>query len=194
MIDDLTKATVDRLGLPTIGIERACLIGYGSKKPQNCAFDVVSISLGLPHYNNPDIQFDAYVVSNLNPVHMAGIAKFAQKIKKKGTNLADWRLLNTKSDIINFEILIGADHYYKFVNPYRLPIERLGMWLTFDRFGRNFLFGRIPGSNPVKRQQQINFVSIHNVVHSAPKLHDHFRTVLPILSNSEFVHDINAFN
>ena len=49
----VSKSTADRLGLDIIGTERACLIGYGSKKPINKAFDVVLISLGLPNYNNP---------------------------------------------------------------------------------------------------------------------------------------------
>ena len=52
-----------------------------------------------------------------------------QKNKKKGAKLTDWRLCNTHSDIVNFEILVGADHYFKFVNPYRLPIQHSGMWL-----------------------------------------------------------------
>merc|ERR1712082_524355 len=73
----VSKETVDRLGLDIIGTERACLIGYGNKKPQNNSFNVVSISLGLPRYNN-SVKFDANVVDNLNPVHMVGAAKFAK--------------------------------------------------------------------------------------------------------------------
>ena len=47
--------------------------------------------------------------------------------------IADWMLINSKSDIIDLDILVGADHYWKLVNPYKLPMERLGMWLTPDR-------------------------------------------------------------
>ena len=68
------------------------------------------------------------------------------------------------------------------------------MWLSFDRYGRNFLFGRIPGSSLDKSQQQVNFVSIHNVNANSINLNDHIRADLPILDNSEFVHDSNAFN
>merc|ERR1712033_22446 len=99
---------------------------------------------------------------------------------------------------------VGADHYYKIVNPFKLPIQRLGMFLTFDCFGRNFLFGRIPGSNLDKKQQQVNFVTIQNVRcnsslngHiSKPNLTEHINSPcvndcvisnLPILNNSEFV-------
>ena len=60
---------------------------------------------------------------------MAGISKFAKKLKNKGAKLADWRMCNTHSDIVKFEILVVADNYFKFVNPFRLPIHRLGMWL-----------------------------------------------------------------
>ena len=183
----VSKETVDRLGLDIIGTERACLIGYGNKKPQNNSFNVVSISLGLPRYNN-SVKFDAYVVDKLNPVHMAGVAKFAKKLQNKGLNLADWRLINNKSDIVDFQILVGADHYYKIVNPYKLPIERLGMYLGFDRFGRNFLFGRIPGSTLAKKQQQVNFVSIHSVGCN-PSLKNY-----AILNNNEFVDESNAFD
>ena len=106
---------------------------------------------------------DAYVVDKLNPVHMAGVSKIAKRLQKKGINLADFRLVNNKTDIIDFELLVGADYYYEIVNPFRLPIHHLGMWLKFDRFGRNFLFGQIPGSKDIKKQQNVNYVSIHNI-------------------------------
>ena len=132
------------------------------KKPQNSAFNVVSISLSLPNCKTNAI-IDAYVVDKLNPVHMAGASKFAKRLQKKGINLADWRLLNNKTDIIDFELLVGADYYYEVVNPFKLPIQHFGMWMKFDRFGRNFLFGQIPGSKDIKKLQNVNYVSIHNI-------------------------------
>ena len=155
----MSKETAEKLGLDIIGTERACLIGYGNKKPQNNSFNVVSISLGLPKYNN-SVKFDTYVVDKLNPVHMVGAAKIAKKLQTKGFNLADWRLTNNKSDIVDFQILVGADHYYKIVNPFKLPIQRLGMFLIFDRFGRNFLFGRISG--PILDSNIINILLLLN--------------------------------
>ena len=131
---------------------------------------------------------DAYVVDKLNPVHMAGAAKFAKKLHNKGCKLADWRFINNKSDIVDFQILVGADHYYKIVNPFRLPIVRLGMFLKFDRFGRNFMFGRIPGSVLAKKQRQVNFVNIHSVGCN-PSLIDYVKPHLPILNNSEVVNE-----
>ena len=57
----VTKDAVARLGLESIGSERACLVGYGNKKPQNSAFNVVTISLSLPNCKTNAI-IDAYVV------------------------------------------------------------------------------------------------------------------------------------
>ena len=79
----MSKETAEKLGLDIIGTERACLIGYGNKKSQNNSFNVVSISLSLPKYSN-SVKFDAYVVDKLNPVRMAGAAKFAKKHHNKG--------------------------------------------------------------------------------------------------------------
>ena len=115
---------------------------------------------------------------------MAGAAKFAKKLHKKGCKLADWRLINNKSDIVNFDILVGADHYYKIVNPFRLPVVRLGMYLKFDRYGLNFMVGRIPGSVLAKKQLQVKFVNIHSVSCN-PSSIDYIKPHLPIVNNSD---------
>ena len=67
------------------------------------------------------------------------------------------------------------------------------MFLSFDRYGRRFMFGRIPGSLVEKKQQNVNFVSIQNVGHM-PSLNDYVRSHLPILDDSEYVDDSNAFD
>ena len=90
--------------------------------------------------------------------------------------------------------MVGADYFYELVNPYRLPIERLGMWLTFDRFGRSLLFGKIPGSHVDKQNMQVNMVSIQNVMCNTLTLGNFQRAALPILDNGEFVHESNAFD
>ena len=125
---------------------------------------------------------------------MAGASKIAKRLQSKGICLADWRLVNNKSDIVDFELLVGADYFYEVVNPFRLPIHHLGMWLSFDRFGRNFLFGQIPGSKVIKKQQNVNYVSIQNLNVNTVNLKDYIRSDLPILDNNEFVDDSNAFN
>ena len=58
------------------------------------------------------------------------------------------------------------------------------MFLKFDRFGRNFMFGRIPGSVLAKKQRQVNFVNIHSVGCN-PSSIDYVKPHLPILNNSE---------
>ena len=55
------------------------------KKTQNNSFNVVSISLSLPNHDN-SVKLDAYVVDKLNPVHMAGAAKFAKNFITRGVN------------------------------------------------------------------------------------------------------------
>ena len=189
----ITKETVDRLGFEVIATEKACLIGYGQKRPTNTVFKIVKVLVGLP-YSNTVVQINAYVVDKINKVHMLGISNVAKRIHRKGTLLADWRLLNSKSDIIDLDLLVGADFYWHLVNPYKLPIERAGMWLTPDRFGRYFIFGKIPGSSKVNKNQNVNYVSIQHINYDAPNLREHIRTECQILDDSELVDDCNAFN
>ena len=106
----VTKSLADRLGLQVESPEKACLLGFGAKRPVNTIFNIVKVPLGIP-FSNKEVQVDAYVVDKLNPVHMLGIAKLAKKIQGKGIQLADWRLINSKSDIIELDLLIGSDFF-----------------------------------------------------------------------------------
>ena len=74
--------------------------------------------------------------------------------------------------IIELDLLIGSDYFWKVVNPYKLPVERAGMWLTPDRFGRYFISGRIPGSSKKRQQQSVHYVSIHHINVEHPNLKD----------------------
>ena len=167
----ITRDSVLRLGLETIRSEQACLMGYGERKSVNTSFDVVKISLGSKHADNK-VEFDAYVVDKLNKLHMFGVAQFAKKFANKGVRLADTRLANLNSDSVSLDLLVGADHFYKVVSPYKLPIERSGMRLIPDRFGNFLLCGKIPGSCEYKKAQQINFVSLYRVDHVPKDLQD----------------------
>ena len=42
---------------------------------------------------------------------MTGINQLAKKLAKRGADIVDSRLLNMKSDILQSEILVGADYY-----------------------------------------------------------------------------------
>ena len=88
----------------------------------------------------------------------------------------DWRLTNLKSDIVELDLLIGSDFFWKIVSPYKLPVERSGVWLTPDRFGRYFISGRIPGSSKARQEQTVNYVSIHHINVEQPNLREHLRT------------------
>ena len=88
--------------------------------------------------------------------------------------MADWRLSNSKSDIIELDLLVGADYYWSLVSPYKLPMERAGMWLNPDRFGRHFLFGKIPSSAKLQNQS-VNHTSIQHINAKQPNLRDYAR-------------------
>ena len=48
---------------------------------------------------------------------MTGISKFALKLKSKGLDMADSRLVNSKSDTVNTDLLVGTDYYDEMVSP-----------------------------------------------------------------------------
>ena len=106
----ISKTAADRLQLKVVRSEKACLIGYGNKRPSNNVFNIVRVQLGSP-YSDKKVGFEAYVVEKLNSVHMMGIAKLAKRLQSKGVLLGDWMLVNSKSDIIELDLLVGADHY-----------------------------------------------------------------------------------
>ena len=88
-------------------------------------------------------------------------------------------------------MIVGADFYWKLVSPYKLPIERSGMWLSPDRFGRYFISGKIPGSSKNRAQQSVNYISIHQVNVEYPSISDD-SAEFQILDNSEIVVKSNA--
>ncbi|CAL4186888.1 unnamed protein product [Meganyctiphanes norvegica] len=106
----ITEAVAERLGFPIIRKEYACLQGYGQSKVVNQLFDVVVIKIGRPNEQHP-IVCDALVVQWLNSLYMPGASAFSKKLVNKGVDLADFRLVNQKLDIITFNILAGEDYY-----------------------------------------------------------------------------------
>ena len=192
----VTREAVDRLGFEVIGQENACLQGFGAKHGTNNKFDVVSIMLGRRTERYP-VCIDAFVVPKLNQLHMAGASKFARKLNSKGFSLADWRLVNSKSDIISFDILVGSDFFYKLVNPARSPILAYGMWLPYTVYGDVLLWGKIPGSAESKSTQAINYVNIQQIACEPDislNMNHYVRPGLPILDDHECVQESNAFD
>ena len=192
----ISRDAATRLGLDIIGKDKASLLGYGSSRAQNNIFDVAAISLGRLNDPHP-VKLDAYVVNKLNPLHMAGASAFSRKLQKMGVQLADWRLYSTKSDIVNFDLLVGCDYFYKVIDPAKLPIQRQGMYLKKDFLGRSLLCGMIPGSANAKLQEQVNVVSIQHIS-STPKPLNQIKTNIrpgsPILDDNENICEGNAFD
>ena len=115
----ITKEAADRLKLPIISEERASILGYGQVKATNQVYKVVEITLGPPKGsdNKKPVIINALVVGGMNPIFMTGISKFALKLKSKGLDMADSRLVNSKSDTVNTDLLIGTDYYDEIVSP-----------------------------------------------------------------------------
>ena len=178
----VTKELADRLKLPIIAQERASILGYGQGKAENRLFKVTEITLGSPdgRTDKKPIKLSALVVSSLNPIYMTGISKFATRLQTKGLDLADRRLVNSKRDIVETDLLVGADFYDNIVSPYHMPRQISGMWLQRSVFGHYILKGKIPGSSEaVKSDLNAMHITIQHVA-SSP--------LLPTLDNNE--HDI----
>ena len=191
----VTREAADRLGLEIVGRENACLQGYGAKHGSNSKFDVVNIKLGRVTENYP-ICLDAFVVPSLNKLHMAGASKFSKKLESKGIRLADWRLTESKSDIISFDVLVGSDFFYKLVSPVKLPKQVYGMWLPHTIHGLSLLCRKIPGSAVDKSNKTVNYVNIQHIAcepQSNLTINQYVRPCLPILDNDETVQEANAF-
>ena len=93
---------------------------------------------------------------------MAGASGFAKKLNKKGFSLADDRLVQTKSDCVQVDILIGADNYISFVSPYAPKTQAYGMWVDKTYFDEILLNGKIPGSTS-SPNSGVNMGCIYNV-------------------------------
>ena len=116
----VTADCAKKLGLKVLRQERACLQGFGQKSTHNSLYEIVEVKLGQPFDKNPII-LDAMVVKNLNQIFMAGASAFAKKLSSKGIDLADWRFLRSKNDLVLTDVLVGMDHYRKVVSPHKPP-------------------------------------------------------------------------
>ena len=133
----VTKELADRLKLPIIKQERASILGFGQNKADSKIYKVIELTLCSPDgcANQKTLKINAYVVNNLNPIHMTGICKFVSRLQNKGINLADRRLVNSKKDTVNIDLLLGADYYDLLVSPFHRTKQVCGMWLSRTIFG-----------------------------------------------------------
>merc|ERR1711874_6630 len=108
--------------------------------------------------------------------------------QNKGLDMADHRLVNSKDDTVQTDLLIGADYYDDIVSPHHMPKQVLGMWLRRIIYGQYILQGKIPGSSvSVKDNIKALNITIHHVANCP---------FLPILDNDETVdiHNAKEFN
>ena len=99
--------------------------GFGNQKPVNRIYDIVKVVLGKVGFK--PIPIFALVVKSLGPIPMLGMCAMAKRIAKY-TKLADYRLLNGKTDTFTVDILIGNDIRAKFLSKTIRPKQILGMW------------------------------------------------------------------
>ena len=81
---------------------------------------------------------------------------------KSGADIADSRLLNMKSDILQSEILVGADYYWTVTCPNKPPTRLLGNYLLNTNFGQS-LIGKISGSTRLADSKTVSQLSIVNI-------------------------------
>ena len=178
----ISRECADRLNLPVLRTERASLLGYGQRSVVNEAYDIIEVKIGLPFDKHPVIM-ECMVVKKLNNIFMSGAATFAKKLVKAGWQVADWRFLNTKTDLVTTDILVGGDYYRKIVSPTRLPRLVKGMWVNFTQHGKVLLSGNIPGS--VSRPSMSNnIITVLNTSHR----------ILPIIEKDEEVSACNIWD
>ena len=165
----ITAETVQKLGIQVFEREAATLQGFGGQRPVNKIYDIVRLSLGI--VGHKPILIFAMVVKNLGPIPMVGACAMAKRLAKY-TKLADYRLLNGKSDNFVIDILIGNDNRAKFLSKTIRPKQILGMWLDSTIWGDSILSGPIPGSEGLlDERQSANVVTVCNIV-DMPLLND----------------------
>ena len=165
----ITADTVNKLGFQVMEREAATLQGFGNQKPVNRIYDIVRVELGKVGVN--PIPIFALVVKSLGPIPMVGACAIAKRIAKY-TKLADYRLINGKTDTFAVDILIGNDNRDKFLSKTIRPKQICGMWLDSTIWGDAILSGPIPGSDGLlDEHQSANVITVCNIV-DMPLLND----------------------
>ena len=136
----ITSEIVDRLGLEIVQREETNLQGFGDLKPTNKIHDIAKVILGK--VDSKQISVLAIVVENLSSIFMTGACAMGKRLSKY-TILADYGLLNGKSNTFPVDILIGNDYRGKFISKSIRPKQICGMWVDSTIFGEAILSGPI---------------------------------------------------
>merc|ERR1711888_103524 len=162
----VTAATVERLGLETVERDAATLQGFGNLRPINKIYDIVRVNLGKVDFK--PISVLAIVVKNLNAILMIRACAMGKRLAKY-TKLADFRLLNGKSDTFAVDILIGNDFRNKSISKTIRPKQICGMWVESTIWGNSILSGPILGSQGLlDENQSANVIMVCAVLNTPP--------------------------
>ena len=181
------REVVERLGIKPFGQEFTTLIGFGMARPIAKNYDVVKVKLVKTGYAHDTIITCLVVDRHPAVCNMTGICQLAKKLKKKGVDIGDIRLLNQKQDILISDILVGADYFMSFTCPQKNnpPTQILGTWLMNTIFGQ-CIVGKISGSTRLADSKTVTQLSIVHVATERDELHHP-----GLLSTDE---DLDSFN
>ena len=186
------RNVVERLGIEPIRQEYTTLVGFGMSKPIAKNYDVVRVKLYKPGYSQKSA-ITCLVVDRPPAIcSMTGISQLAKKLAKRGADIADTRLLNMKSDILQSGILVGADYYMNIICPNKPPTRLLGNYLLNTIFGQ-CLIGKISGSTRLTDAKTVSQLSIVNI---ATINNDEFsdNRIQDIYSGNDSIPNITAIN
>ena len=146
----ILRSIVSRFSIPSNRQEYISISGFGGTQSGKY-YDIIDINVGYP---NDLIKFSAVVVDELPRIVIDNIESIAKDMKYRGISLADSNL--TSSYINDISLLIGNDHYYKFVCIDQLPEIVNNVVLLPTKFGKA-ISGPIPGSHS---NNNVNVVSV----------------------------------
>ena len=156
------RDVVEKLGIEPVRQEYTTLVGFGMQRPMAKNYDVVRVRLYKPGYAQKSTITCLIVDRPPAICSMTGISQLAKKLAKRGVDIADTRLLNMKSDILQSGILVGADYYMTIICPNKPPTRLLGNYLLNTIFGQ-CLIGKISGSTRLTDSKTVSQLSIVNV-------------------------------
>ena len=186
------RNVVERLGIEPVRQEFTTLVGFGMSRPMAKSYDVVRVKLYKPGYSQKST-ITCLVVDRPQAIcNMAGVSQLAKKLAKRGADIADSRLLDMKSDILQSEVLVGADYYMSFVCTNKPPTRLLGNYLLNTIFGQA-LIGKISGSTRLTDSKTVSQLSIVNI---ATINNEEFsdNSIQDIYSGNDSIPNITAIN
>ena len=145
----ILKSIVDKFSIHSSRQEYISIDGI-----QSGIFYIIEIDMG---YQNNLISFSDVVVDELPHIMINNVETIARDLISRGITLADSNL--TSSYINEISLLIGNDHYYKFICIDQLPENVNNVVLLPTKLGK-CISGPIPNTYSNNHSNNINVVSI----------------------------------